>query len=107
MSDRANKRISSLKEFFPFYLQEHQDPMSRKLHFLGTSLILLWLILAVLTGDPWWLILIPLVGYGCAWVGHAFYERNRPATFKYPLYSLASDFILFWRLLTGTEKFHP
>ena len=52
-------------------------------------------------------VLIPIGGYGFAWVGHAFFERNKPATFQYPLYSLAGDFILFWRLLTGQECFRP
>lgn len=96
-----------MKEFFPYYLKEHQNATSRKLHFIGTLLIALWILLALTTGNPMWFILVPIGGYGFAWVGHAFFERNKPATFQYPLYSLASDFILFWRLLTGQEKFNP
>ena len=107
MSENPNHRITSLKEFFPYYLKEHQNPTSRKLHFIGTLLIALWIVLAIMTGNAMWLMLVPIGGYGFAWVGHAFFERNKPATFQYPLYSLASDFILFWRLLSGTEKFHP
>jgi len=103
----STDRYTSLKEFFPFYLKEHQDPTSRVLHFIGTALIVVWIILAVVTSNAWWLVLIPIGGYGFAWVGHAFFERNKPATFQYPLYSLASDFILFWRLLTGRERFRP
>lgn len=103
----STDRYTSLKEFFPFYLKEHQDPTSRVLHFIGTALIAVWIILAVVTSNAWWLVLIPIGGYGFAWVGHAFFERNKPATFQYPLYSLASDFILFWRLLTGRERFRP
>ena len=103
----STDRYTSLKEFFPFYLKEHQDPTSRVLHFIGTALIVVWIILAVVTSNAWWLVLIPIGGYGFAWVGHAFFERNKPATFQYPLYSLASDLILFWRLLTGRERFRP
>ena len=103
----STDRYTSLKEFFPFYLKEHQDPTSRVLHFIGTALIVVWIILAVVTSNAWWLVLIPIGGYGFAWVGHAFFERNKPATFRYPLYSLASVFILFWRLLTGRERFRP
>lgn len=100
-----NKRISSLKEFYPFYLQEHSNSTSRVLHFIGTSLVLLLIPAALLFHDLRLLILIPFVGYGFAWVGHFFFEKNKPATFKYPAYSLASDFILFWDLLSGKEKF--
>jgi hypothetical protein len=100
-----NKRIGSLKEFYPFYLQEHKNSTSRILHFIGTSLVILLLPAALLFHDVRLLILIPFVGYGFAWVGHFFFEKNKPATFKYPAYSLASDFILFWDLLRGKEKF--
>lgn len=106
-NDRSAERIQSLKEFYPYYLSEHQHPVSRILHFTGTSLIFLWLVLAIVQRNAWWLVLIPLVGYGFAWVGHFFFEKNRPATFQYPGYSLASDFILWWHLLTGKEKFVP
>lgn len=100
-----NKRISSLKEFYPFYLQEHSNSTSRKLHFIGTSLVILLVPAALLFHDLRLLMLIPFVGYGFAWVGHFFFEKNKPATFKYPAYSLASDFLLFWDLLQGKEKF--
>jgi hypothetical protein len=103
--DMENKRISSLKEFYPLYLQEHSNSTSRLLHFIGTSLVLLLIPAALLFHDLRLLILIPFVGYGFAWVGHFFFEKNKPATFKYPAYSLASDFILFWDLLRGKEKF--
>lgn len=104
-NDRSDKRFGSLKEFYPFYLSEHQHPVSRLLHFTGTSLILLWIVLAIVQRNAWWLLLIPVGGYGFAWVGHFFFEKNKPATFKYPAYSLASDFILWWDLLRGKEKF--
>jgi hypothetical protein len=105
--DSSGQRFTSLDAFYPYYLSEHQHPTSRKLHFTGTALIAVWIILAVATGNARWLFLIPVCGYGFAWVGHAFFERNKPATFTHPFYSLASDFILFWHLLTGRERFHP
>jgi hypothetical protein len=98
-------KYSSLKEFYPYYLSEHQNPTCRKLHFVGTALLFFILAAAIYFSNYWLLFLIPLVGYGFAWVGHFFYEKNKPATFKYPFFSLASDFILFFDLLTGKERF--
>lgn len=106
-NDNPKARYKSLREFLPYYLSEHQHPTSRLLHFAGTASIAVWMMLAIVLQNPWWLVLIPVAAYGCAWVGHAFFERNKPATFQYPLYSLAGDFILFWRLLTGQERFRP
>lgn len=103
----ADKRFSSLKEFYPFYLTEHQDSTCRKLHFVGTSLLPVVAVFAFFQNNPWYYLLIPLVGYSFAWVGHFFFEKNKPATIQYPLYSLASDFILFWELLIGKQKFNP
>jgi hypothetical protein len=99
------KRFGSLKKFYPFYLTEHRNMTSRVLHFIGTGFVLFLIPTALLFRDARLLILIPFVGYGFAWMGHYFFEKNRPATFKYPGYSLASDFILFWHLLTGKQKF--
>jgi hypothetical protein len=95
------KRYESLAEFYPYYLSEHRNLTSRRLHFIGTALFLTLLIYIVFTGEwaSFWV--IPLVGYGFAWVGHFFFEKNKPATFKYPLFSLASDFIMFKDILTG------
>ncbi len=108
MTDDSKPRgFRSLREFYPFYLSEHQHPWSRVLHFTGTSLILVWLAMAAALRNPWCLMLIPLAGYGFAWVGHFFFERNKPATFRHPLYSLASDFKLWWELLIGKERFRP
>ena len=96
----------SLKEFYPFYLTEHQNTVSRVLHFTGTGLVILWLIGCLSTAHFAWLGFIPVIGYSFAWVGHFFFEKNKPATFQYPFYSLASDFLLFWDLLMGKEKFN-
>lgn len=95
------KKYKSLAEFYPFYLSEHRNLTSRRLHFIGTALFLMLLIYIVWTGkwSSFWL--IPLVGYGFAWVGHFFFEKNKPATFQYPFFSFASDLIMFWDTLTG------
>jgi len=101
------KKYQSFKEFYPFYLSEHQHPVSRLLHFIGTSLVFVILI-SVLIMQAWWgFLLIPLVGYGFAWVGHFFFEKNKPATFQYPLYSLGSDFKLFFDILAGKQALLP
>jgi hypothetical protein len=100
------KKYKTLQQFYPYYLEEHQNSTCRILHFIGTGLVLLILIAALISGNYIWLISIPLVGYGFAWVGHFFFEKNKPATFQYPIFSLASDFILFFDLLTGKEKFN-
>ena len=99
------KEFSSLKEFYPFYLTEHSDSASRMLHFTGTLLVFILLFAGIFTQVWWLLALIPAAGYGFAWAGHAFFEKNKPATFHSPFYSLASDFIMFWELLTGKIKF--
>lgn len=99
------KRYTSLKEFYPFYLSEHSDTTCRVLHFIGTGLVFVVLFYAILSQQWMYLAAIPFIGYGFAWVGHFFFEKNKPATFQYPGYSLASDFILFFDLLKGKEKF--
>jgi hypothetical protein len=101
------KRYQSLKEFYPFYLSEHQNSTSRLLHFMGSGLAISLLLYGLVSGSFSLLWFIPLVGYGFAWVGHFFFEKNKPATFQYPFYSLASDFILFWDILTGKQKIRP
>jgi hypothetical protein len=95
------KKYKSLKEFYPFYMMEHQNKTSRTLHFIGTFLLLIVLGFALATQSWKLLIAIPFVGYGFAWVGHFFFEKNKPATFQYPMYSLASDFIMFKDILIG------
>lgn len=100
-------RYNSLKEFYPFYLSEHQNKTSRVLHFIGTCLFFILIFSAIAFSNYWILFLVPIVGYGFAWIGHFFYEKNKPATFQYPFFSLASDFILFFDLILGKEKFDP
>ncbi len=103
----SDKKYQSLKEFYPFYLSQHQDPICRVLHFVGTGLVIVSFIVFWISFKWVYLAIIPFLGYGFAWLGHFFFEQNKPATFQYPGYSLASDFILFWQLLTGQQKFKP
>lgn len=98
------KKYQTFWSFYPYYLTEHRNPVSRALHFTGTLLIFICIILGIVTGKWFWLIIIPLCGYGFAWFGHFFFEKNKPATFQYPLYSLGSDFVMFWHILTGQIK---
>ena len=97
----VEKKYKDLKSFYPYYLTEHGDPKNRMLHFCGTCLLIVCLLAGIVTGKWWLFVLVPVVGYGFAWFGHYFIERNKPATFTYPLFSLASDFVMFWHILTG------
>jgi hypothetical protein len=93
-------RYTTFREFYPFYLSEHADRNCRRMHFAGTSLVLLVPVFALASGHLAWLWLMPLFGYGFAWLGHFVFEKNRPATFRHPLYSLAGDFVMYadvWR----------
>ena len=95
------RRFASFAEFYPHYLAEHAHPTSRRLHFAGTSLVIALVGIAVATRSAWWLAGAPLAGYGFAWIGHFAFEKNRPATFSHPLYSLAGDFRMWWQMLAG------
>lgn len=87
-------------DFWLFYLREHSKPLTRRLHYLGTSLVFAVAAWAALASDPRLLLLIPVAGYFFAWLGHFAVEKNRPATFKYPLWSLYSDFKMFFLWLS-------
>lgn len=101
----ANKEFASFAEFYPFYLSEHANRTSRELHFAGSTLALLCLVALVLTGNPWWLLGALVAGYGFAWIGHFMFEKNRPATFRHPLYSFMGDWVMYWQMLTGQTSF--
>ena len=95
-----SERIESYTEFWPYYLREHGRPATRTLHFIGTALAILLLLIAAATLDWRFLLAAIVSGYAFAWIGHAFVERNRPATFTHPWWSLISDFRMFWCWVT-------
>ncbi|HKE43275.1 MAG TPA: DUF962 domain-containing protein [Steroidobacteraceae bacterium] len=97
----ASREFATFRDFYPYYLSEHTNTVSRRLHVLGTGLVLLTAVVALASGNAEWLWLLPLLGYGPAWIGHFFFEKNRPATFRHPLYSLAGDFVMFRDVLLG------
>lgn len=94
------QRYQSFNEFYPFYLSQHQHPVCRQLHFVGSALILFVLAYTLYSQQFMWLISLPIIGYGFAWIGHFIFEKNRPATFTYPLWSLMGDWKMFWQILT-------
>jgi len=79
--------------------------MCRRLHFVGTALVIVVVALALVSANPWWLAAAPIAGYGFAWIGHFVFEKNRPATFQYPWFSLLGDFAMFRDILIGRIKF--
>ena len=94
MSSDVQHKFASFREFYPFYLGEHRNAISRRLHVVGT-LVMLAIVAFALASRQWRLVLIGIViAYGCAWIGHFVFEKNRPATFSHPLYSLRGDFTL-------------
>jgi hypothetical protein len=96
---------SSFREFYPFYLGEHQNRTCRRLHFVGTTCALGFIIAAITLRNPWWLFGALLSGYAFAWVGHFFFEKNRPATFKHPFYSFVGDWVMYKDIVIGRIKF--
>jgi hypothetical protein len=96
---------TSFRDFYPYYLGEHTNPVCRRLHVIGSSLIVIVIIAAIVTQHWIWLIALPVIGYGFAWIGHFFFEHNRPATFTHPLYSLAGAWVMWWPVITGRIKF--
>lgn len=101
MTTGAPRRYESFAEFWPFYLSEHRVPLNRALHFAGTTLGLATAALAAATLNPFLVPVAVAFGYGGSWAGHFFVERNRPAAFKYPLWSFLGDFKMYGLILTG------
>jgi hypothetical protein len=104
MTQQDPQQFTSFTQFYPYYLSEHQNLICRRLHFIGSTLILALLVYTLITEQ--WVLLwyVPVLGYGFAWVGHFFFEHNKPATFKYPVYSLLGDWVMFKDILLGNIK---
>jgi hypothetical protein len=97
----TDKTYQSFAEFWPFYLREHSKPLTRAYHYIGTSIVIAIAAYALLAGQWLWLLAMPVAGYLFAWLAHFTVEKNRPATFTYPLWSLGADFKMWWYALTG------
>ena len=97
----SEPRHQSFDAFWPFYLQEHSNPLNRLLHLVGTGGVLSIVLSALVLLQPLLLLAAPVCGYGFAWFGHFVVQKNRPATFKYPLWSLAGDFKMFFLAMSG------
>ena len=98
-------RFDSFREFYPYYLSEHSDRTNRRLHYLGSTIAIGFMLTALLTRNPWWLLGSLVSGYACAWIGHFVFEKNRPATFKNPFYSFAGDWVMYGQMLRGKIPF--
>lgn len=105
MATQTHDRYTSFAEFYPYYLQEHSNATCRRLHYVGSLLVLAILAYALASQQWLWLLAMPLAGYGFAWVGHFVFEKNRPATFQYPLYSFIGDWVMLKDAFTGRIKF--
>jgi hypothetical protein len=104
MSTPMNDTYRSFAEFYPYYLSEHENPTCRRLHFVGSTIGLACAATGIMHGRLGFLPLGLVVGYGCSWVGHFFFEKNRPATFRYPLYSFIGDWVMWKDIITGRIK---
>lgn len=98
------KRYTSFNEFYPYYLSEHRKTGTRVTHFIGTTAFFALLFYAAFSGWYWGVLIGIASAYGMAWIGHFFIERNKPATFQYPLWSLMGDFKLYFAILAGKER---
>ena len=105
MPAQAPTRYSSFADFYPFYLSEHSNRTCRRLHFAGTTLGLVFVLHAFSTLNFWWVLAALACGYAFAWVGHYFFEHNRPATFTHPLCSFMGDWVMWKDILTGKIRF--
>lgn len=97
----AAVRYDSFAQFYPYYLAQHDNRLCRRAHFVGTSLAIGAVAQALVGGHAWWLPVALAAGYGGAWIGHFAFEKNRPATFDNPVYSLRADWVMYWQMLTG------
>jgi len=94
-------RPQSYRDFWPFYVREHMKAATRLLHFIGTTGVIVIAAAVAVTGNAWFLLAMPLCGYGFAWASHVLVERNKPATFSHPFWSLMGDFHMYGLMLAG------
>lgn len=97
----ADAKIETFEQFWDYYVGEHKKKATRLFHFVGTTAAVSCAAMGLLTKRRWLLLVAPLFGYGPAWISHFFIEKNKPATFKYPLWSLQADFVMWWKTLSG------
>ncbi len=100
-------RFESFAQFYPFYLSEHQDATCRRLHVVGSLCVLAIVGWVLASGQLVWLLAAPVAGYGFAWIGHFGFEKNKPASFKHPLYSFMGDWVMFYQILSGKIRIAP
>jgi hypothetical protein len=100
-----SRSYARFRDFYPFYLGEHSNRTCRRLHFAGSTLVLITFVALLVSGHWLWWFLLPLFGYGFAWVGHFFFEKNRPATFTHPIYSFMGDWVMFRDIIAGKIPF--
>ena len=105
MHPEGDQGFATFGAFYPYYLSEHSNRTCRRLHFVGTSISLGLLLYALATLNAWWLLAALVCGYAFAWVGHFFFEKNRPATFTHPFYSFVGDWVMWKEILTGKIRF--
>lgn len=96
--------FNTFAEFYPFYLSQHLNRTCKILHFIGTTIVFVLVGMIIATGNYILILLLPVCGYFFAWLGHFAFEKNRPATFKYPIYSLMGDFRMYFDILSGKLK---
>ena len=101
-STMGSERIGTFEEFWPYYVREHSKKSTRTIHFVGTTAVVALLGYAAARRKLWPLVVAPFAGYGPAWFSHFFIEGNTPATFKYPLWSLRADFVMWSKIARGT-----
>jgi len=99
------RAFKSFADFYPFYLGEHSNITCRRLHFVGSTLALVCLAMLLVTGKPQYFLYGLLCGYGFAWVGHFGFEKNKPASFKRPLYSFMGDWVMYKDIWVGKIRF--
>lgn len=104
-TESHDRKFSSFRDFYPFYLSEHRNRTCRRLHFIGSTFALICLGALIATGNLLWLLAGLLAGYGFAWIGHFVFEKNRPATFRFPLYSFMGDWVMYRDIVTGRIPF--